>query len=169
MRAAIVVLVACTSTSVAVSTSPAPRAQSDEWRTFQGSWSAVGRRHTLPTDRGTASVVQLSGAVVLTDAAGASFGFQGQAIGFDDAEGASVGRAVWTDAHGDRIFSVLKGEPLHTGRRIVGTIGGGTGAYANVTGEYALTWQYVVSGEDDVMQGRTVDLNGRFRRGEKQP
>jgi len=76
---------------------------------------------------------------------------------------------VWTDARGDRIFSVLKGEPLQTGRRIVATIADGTGAYAGVTGEYALTWQYVVSGEDDVVQGRTVDLTGRFRRREKQP
>jgi len=151
--------------------SPSPLLpSSDEWRAFQGSWSAVGRRHTLPIDAGrAAAVVQLSGAVVLTGGTGASFGFQGEAIGFDDAEGLSIGRAVWTDARGDRVFSVLKGEPLQTGRRIVGTIAGGTGAYADVTGEYELTWQYVVSGENDVVQGRSADLSGRFRRSVKQP
>jgi hypothetical protein len=135
------------------------------WRSFQGGWSAVGRRQTLPTDRGgTASVVQLSGAVVLTDGDGASFGFQGKAIGFDDGDGVSVGRAVWTDAHGDQLFSTLKGEPLQTGRRITGTIAGGTGTYTGVTGDYTLTWQYVVNGGDDIVQGRSADLNGRFRR-----
>jgi len=139
-------------------------------RSFQGGWSAVGRRQTLPTDRGgTASVVQLSGAVVLTDGNGASFGFQGKAIGFDDGEGVSVGRAVWTDAHGDQVFSTLKGEALQTGRRITGTIAGGTGAYTGVTGDYTLTWQYVVNGGDDIVQGRSADLIGRFRRNGSQP
>jgi len=164
------IVIACILTAGTVTTSRSLAPPPDGWRTFQGSWSAVGRRHTLPTGRGRpAAVVQLSGAVVLTDGTGASFGFQGEAIGFDDAEDLITGRAVWTDGRGDRIFSVLKGEPMQTGRRIVGAISGGTGAYARVTGEYALTWQYVVSGEDDLVQGRTADLNGRFRRGETQP
>ena len=146
---------------------PTPLAQESSpggWRVFQGSWSAVGRRHTLPTEGArAAAVVELSGAVVLTGAAG---GFQGEAIGFDDGGNLSAGRAVWTDARGDRVFSALRGDSLQTGRHIVGTITGGTGRYAGVTGEYALTWQYVVSAEDDVVQGRTVDLRGRFRRNE---
>jgi hypothetical protein len=133
----------------------------DGWRVFQGSWSAVGRRHTLPTEGArAAAVVELSGAVVLIDAAG---GFQGEAIGFDDGGNLIAGRAVWTDARGDRVFSAFRGDSLQTGRHIVGTITGGTGRYAGVTGEYTLTWQYVVSAEDDVVQGRTVDLRGRFR------
>jgi hypothetical protein len=70
---------------------------------------------------------------------------------------------VWTDEHGDRLFSRLKGEPLETGRRVVGTITGGTGRYAGLEGEYSLTWQYVVSGEDGGIQGRAVRLEGRVR------
>ncbi len=107
--------------------------------------------------------MQLSGAVVLSSPVGSSSGFRGEAIGFDDGGSLSAGRAVWTDAHGDRLFSALHGDSLQTGRRITGTITGGTGRYAGSTGEYTLTWQYVVSGEDDVVQGRTVDLQGRFR------
>jgi hypothetical protein len=138
-------------------------------RQFQGTWSAVGRRHTLPTDGGrTAAVVQLSGAVMLTDDRGASVGFQGEAIGFDDGNGVSVGRAVWTDGRGDRVYSALRGEPLETGRRITGTIAGGTGAYAAAAGEYELTWQYIVRGEGELVQGRTADLTGRLRY-ERQP
>jgi len=76
-----------------------------------------------------------------------------------------VGRAVWTDEHGDRLFSRLQGEPLETGKRIVGTITGGTGRYAGLEGEYSFTWQYVVVGaEDGQIQGRGVRLEGRVRR-----
>ena len=140
-----------------------------DWRTFTGSWSAVGQRHTLPTEGGRPSaIVQLSGTVLLTGGEGLSRGFRGEVIGFDDGGSVSVGRVVWTDERGDRIFSVLKGEPLETGRRIVGTITGGTGRYAGLIGEYALTWQYVLSAEDAVIQGRAADLTLRVRRGEVQ-
>ncbi len=130
---------------------------------FSGSWSAGGRRQTLPTEGDRAAIVHLSGAVVVTAPGSTTLGFRGEVIGFDDGRGVSAGRAVWTDARGDRVFSELRGGPLLTGRRIIGTITGGTGRYAAVTGDYALTWQYVVDGEDDAVQGRTVDLRGTFR------
>ena len=91
-------------------------------------------------------------------------GLLAEAIAFDDGQRLSVGRAVWTDTRGDRVFSELKGEPVATGRRVVGTITGGTGRYAGVTGDYALTWQYVAQDADDVVQGRSVDLRGRLRK-----
>ena len=112
-----------------------------EWRTFSGSWSARGQRQVIPTEgNGSASIVHLSGAVVLgrTDLEG---GMLGEVIAFDDGQRLGVGRAVWTDTRGDHLFSELRGEPVATGRRIVGTITGGTGRYAGVTGDYALTWQ----------------------------
>ena len=115
---------------------------------------------------GRAAVVDVSGAVFLTDPGGLSRGFHGQAIGFDDGEGLSLGRCVWTDANGDRLFSRLRGEPLETGRRLQGTITGGTGRYASLEGEYSFTWQYVVTAEDDRLQGRAVGLAGRARRAE---
>jgi hypothetical protein len=92
-------------------------------------------------------------------------GLLGEAITFDDGQNLSVGRAVWTDARGDRIFSELRGEPVATGRRVVGTITGGTGQYAGAIGDYSLTWQYVAQDLDDVVQGRAVDLRGRLRKG----
>jgi hypothetical protein len=87
-------------------------------------------------------------------------------IGFDDGEGLSVGRSVWTDENGDQLFSRLKGERIETGRRIAGTVTGGTGRYAGLSGEYSFTWRYVVPSEDGRIQGRVVDLSGRIRRGE---
>ncbi len=134
---------------------------------FEGSWSASGRRHAVSFGGGKeAAIVEISGAVVLSSGEGLSGGFRGEAIGFDDGEGLSVGRSVWTDENGDQLFSRLEGEPLETGRRVVGTITGGTGRYAGLSGEFSFTWRYVVPAEDGRIQGRAVDISGRIRRGE---
>jgi hypothetical protein len=140
------------------------------WRAFDGNWSASGSRQTLPTESGrVAAVAHLSGAVVLSNGTGIAAGFSGEAIGFDDGTSVTTGRAVWTDSAGDRIFSALRGGPLQTGRQISATITGGTGRWARVTGDYELTWQYVVSAEGGELQGRSVDLRGRIRWAEGPP
>jgi hypothetical protein len=141
----------------------APSAEA--WRAFEGTWSVSGRRQVVAVEGGAvAAIVDISGAVVLTAGEGLSRGFRGEAIGFDDGQGVSVGRCVWTDENGDRIFSRLKGEPLQTGRRLLGTVTGGTGRYEGLEGEYSFTWQYVVPAEDGTIQGRAVGLKGRVRR-----
>ncbi len=143
-----------------------PPAAPDVWRTFQGSWSGVGTRHTLPTEGDRpAVIIRVTGAIVIASGEGLGRGFQGEAIYFDDGRGLGVGRAVWTDDRGDKIFSELKGEPAQTGRRVAGTLTGGTGRYAGLTGEYSLTWQYVVQSEEGVIQSRSADLKGMFRLG----
>ena len=76
-----------------------------------------------------------------------------------------VGRAVWTDERGDKVFSELKGEWVGTGNHIAGTFLGGTGRYAGATGEYEFQWQYVLTAEDGTVSGRTVGLKGRVRVG----
>lgn len=139
-------------------------------RHFEGTWSAEGRRQAIPIEGGAAAVVvQLSGAVVLTSGEGLSRGFRGEVIGFDDGQGRSVGRCVWTDEKGDRLFSRLTGEPLQAGRRFAGTITGGTGRYAGLEGEYSFTWQYVLPAEDGRIQGRAVGLSGWVRRASGAP
>jgi hypothetical protein len=141
---------------------PAPGA----WRTFEGAFSASGQRQTLPTESGRPAVtVQLSGAVTITAGEGLSRGFRGEAIGFDDGAGLTVLRGVWTDERGDRIFSHLKGDTVAAGRHIVGTITGGTGRYAGITGEYSFDWEYVIEAEAGLISGRAVGLRGRFRTG----
>jgi hypothetical protein len=135
------------------------------WQAFEGSWSVTGQRSPLPTEGGgDAAIVQASGEVVLARPGSLGRGFRGEAVTFDDGQGVSVGRAVWTDERGDRLFSSLKGEPLATGKRIAGTITGGTGRYASLEGEYSFTWQYVLPAGDGAIQGRAVGLQGRARR-----
>ena len=140
---------------------PAP---AEGWRAFEGTWSAAGQRQTLPTEGAQpASIVRLSGAVVLTGRDGLGRGFRGEAIAFDDGQRVSAGRAVWTDERGDRIFIEITGEPVQSGRRIVGSITGGTGRHAGMTGDLAFTWQYVIAGDGAEIQGLAVDLKGRYR------
>jgi len=92
-------------------------------------------------------------------------GFQAQAIGLTDSLAGMQGRCVWTDERGDKVYSELKGEFVATGNRIVGTILGGTGRYAGLTGEYTFQWRFVVESEDGAVSGRAVDLKGRARLG----
>ena len=145
----------------------APRAQAptpDRSHAFEGSWSASGQRQTIPTESGQpAAIARVSGAVVLSKGSGIASGFAAEAIAFDDGTNATTGRAVWTDGSGDRIFSTLRGGQLQARRRIAGSITGGTGRWTGVTGEYELSWQYVVSADGGEIQGRSVDLRGRLR------
>lgn len=166
--AALVALVALALAATPAAQEPAP--QAGGWRTFEATWSAVGTRHFLPTEGARpAGIAQLSGTVVLSVGTELHRGFRGEAIYFDDGSGVGAGRSLWTDENGDRIFGGLKGEPVETGTRIVGTVTGGTGRYAGITGEYTLVWQFVVEAEPGVFQGRTVTIKGRYRLPKAEP
>jgi hypothetical protein len=139
-------------------------AGADGWRSFEGTLSATCQRQSIATESGLpATTVQLSGPVAITAGEGLSRAFRSEVVGFDDGAGLTVLRGVWTDDRGDRIFTRLKGETVASGRRIAGTITGGTGRYAGITGEYSLEWQYVVEAEAGTISGRAVGLRGRYR------
>jgi hypothetical protein len=103
----------------------------------------------------------LTGSLLLTGQRGLGVGFQAEVIGISDSLTGGVGRCVWTDERGDKVFSEIKGEAVGTGSHIVGTITGGTGRYAGLTGEYQLRWQYVIESDDGTISGRAVGLKGR--------
>jgi hypothetical protein len=137
---------------------PAP----GQTRSFEGTWSATGTRRALELEPGhRASIFSLSGSLLLTGEGGHSFGFLGDVIGFSDSVTGGGGDCVWTDENGDRIFSRLRGQPIGTGARVTGTITGGTGRWAGVTGEYEFHFQYVIESDDATFSGRAVGLKGR--------
>ena len=157
---ALVVLVAaaCGGPSTDRGVAPAP----GETRTFQGTWSASGSRRILELERGhKASIFNLTGSLLLTGERGQTFGFRGEAIGLSDSVAGGAGQAVWTDERGDKLFSQLRGQPIGTGSHVVGTITGGTGRWAGVTGEYELRWQYLIDSDDGTFSGRAIGLKGR--------
>jgi hypothetical protein len=148
-------------------TVPAPKISPPaEWHPFEGTWSASGTRQTLnlePDHR--ASIFDLTGSLLLTGDRGMGVGFRAKVIGFSDNLVGMQGRCVWTDEHGDNVYSELKGEWVGTGNRIVGTFLGGTGRFTGITGEFSFQWEYVVESEDGAVSGRSVNLKGTARFG----
>jgi len=158
----VALLLLCASACSGPATEPRAALAPGESRTFEGSWTASGTRRTLPLEDGhQASIINLTGSLLLTGERGLGVGFQGDAIGFSDNKAGGTGQAVWTDERGDKVFSQLRGEPIGTGSKVVGTITGGTGRYAGLMGEYELSWQYVIETDDGTISGRAVGLKGR--------
>jgi len=136
----------------------------DDWHDFAGTWTASGSRNIMRmgNDR-QAAISTFEGSLVLTGSKGIGVGFQSQAVLFNDTATGMVGRAVWTDEHGEQVFSELRGEGTAADNKITGTFVGGTGRYQGATGTYAFSWRFVIENEDGVVQGQSVGLNGRVR------
>jgi hypothetical protein len=90
-------------------------------------------------------------------------GFRSEAIVFTDSATGLVGRAIWTDEHGDAAFSELRGEGTAANNRIIGTFVGGTGRFAGATGSYEFAWRFVLDNGEGGVQGQSVGLHGRLR------
>jgi hypothetical protein len=136
----------------------------DGWTAFAANWTASGHEETLAMGARSASIVELSGPFVVTRGDGLSRGFFARSIAFVERGTLGVGRLVLTDENGDQIFNDLSGQGIGTGRRIEGTITGGTGRYADVQGDFRFDWQYVIHTDDGTIQGRADGLTGRYRR-----
>src|SRR5215203_5883540 len=83
----------------------------DEWREFQGTWTAVGKRQVIPLGGNRrASIADFDGSLMLTGPSRPALGFRAEAIVLNDSVTGIVGRAVWTDERGHQVFSELRGE-----------------------------------------------------------
>lgn len=137
---------------------------SSDWHEFQGTWTATGTRNVMHLlDDRRAGIADFDGSLVLEGASRPAVGFRVDAITFNDSTTGMVGRAVWTDEHGDQAFSALRGEGTANDNKIVGTFIGGTGRYAGATGTYEFSWRFVMEGEDGTVQGQSIGLHGRVR------
>jgi len=105
----------------------------------------------------------LSGSLLLTGERGLGEGFRIDAIGSTDSLKGSAGWFVWTDTRGDQVYSEIRGKRIATGARITGTLLGGTGRWAGVSGEYEFEWKFVIESEEGDIQGRISGLRGRVR------
>ena len=133
---------------------------------FEGSWNAAGSRHTIALGQGRlGSIVNLKGTMLLAGPGRPGVGFQAEVIGLADSATGFQGRSVWTDEHGDQVYSQLQGEGTAAKNRVTGTVLSGTGRDAGVTGTYEFSWQWVMDGEDGAVHGRAVDLKGRVQPG----
>jgi hypothetical protein len=162
---AIAVLLAVAGCSPSSTPADAPLAAT-EWREFQGTWTATGNRQVmrLGAER-RASIASFDGTLLLAGSLRPGVGFRAEALVLTDSATGMVGRAVWTDEHGDQVYSELRGEGAATGNRVVGTLIGGTGRYSGATGDYEFSWRFVLEAEDGTVQGQSQGLKGRVRFG----
>ena len=141
-----------------------PAAAPGEPLEFEGTWNAVGSRHTISLGDGrVGSIIDLKGTLLLAGSGRPGVGFHSEVIGLVDSVTGFEGRSVWTDERGDQVFSELRGEGTAAKNRIAGTIFSGTGRYAGATGSYEFSWQRLLEADDGSAQGRAVDLKGRVR------
>ena len=92
-------------------------------------------------------------------------GFRSEVIALVDSGTGLEGRSVWTDEHGDQVFSELQGEGTAARNHITGKFLGGTGRYAGATGSYEFSWEFVIESGEGSIQGRAVGLKGRVQTG----
>lgn len=139
---------------------------SEVWHEFEGTWIAAGNRHVMHmgSDR-RSSIASLDGSLLLAGPSKPAIGFRAEALVLNDSATGMVGRAVWTDEHGDQAYSELHGEGTATKNKIVGTFLGGTGRYVGATGSYEFSWRFLLENEDGTVQGQSVGLKGRVHVG----
>jgi hypothetical protein len=156
--ASLMALTACSSVPKAT----APVSPESEWHDFQGTWTAAGSRYTmqLGADR-RASVANFDGTLLLAGPSRPAIGFRSEAVILNDSATGMVGRAVWTDEHGDQVYSELRGDGTATSNKILGTFVGGSGRYAGATGTYEFSWRFLLETEDGTVQGQSIGLAGR--------
>ena len=142
--------------------SPKPPGTPGEWLEFEGSWNAAGSRRiiSLGAER-RASILDLSGTMLLAGPKRPGVGFRSEVVALVDSDTGLVGRSVWTDERGDQVFSELQGEGTAERNLITGKFLGGTGRYAGATGAYEFSWEWVMEAEDGAIQGRAIELKGR--------
>jgi hypothetical protein len=151
---------------------PAPPVATDralaagDWHRFEANFTAAGQRTALDLgETRHAAILELRGSMLVSSDDAPASGFGVQVIGFSDTETGFVGRAIWTDERGDKLFSALRGQSVQGGARIEGSFFGGTGRYAGAQGQYEFVWRYVLETEDGKVQGRAQDVRGRVRIG----
>jgi hypothetical protein len=156
--------------AAAATTLLAPAAAAEEWRPFSATWALGGTRTFLATEgERPASIVHATGSFVITRGEVVGRGFFGELIGFDDGAGLLVGRAVFTDEKGDKVFATLKAQPIASGRTATGTFTGGTGRWTGLEGDFTFSWKSVVASDGDEIHAFTVNVEGRARKGALAP
>ena len=152
--------------AMAPATAPATSVATDDIRSFTGNWTTTGSRTFMDLGPGhQASIFELRGSMLLSGKQRVNPGFQSQAIGFTDTTTGMQAHSVWTDEHGDKVFSEWSGEGIGPGQLIEGKFTGGTGRYAGISGEYSFKWQRLGAIEGEDLAGRVVGLKGWARLG----
>ena len=135
---------------------------------FKGSWIANGTRTPFPFGDGReVYTFRLAGHVSLETTLAKEKDYWSECVGLADSATGVIGRCVWRDLAGPEIYITLQGDKLQQGGLISGTIVGGSGALAGISGDLTFNWASVVALADAdgtvTVTGQTKNLGGHFR------
>lgn len=134
---------------------------------FDASWNADGTVHLLEfKDSVPVAAGRLTGTLVMQTNQGAFPSFETECIAFSDDTSVGLGRCVWTNTVGDKVFVELQSSGTAGFGPTRGRLVGGTGRFEGISGGFVLEWNYSVSGwEDATLTGHTIRMNGNFQLG----
>lgn len=135
--------------------------------TFKGSWTATGTAQTLDLGESrSASILRLRGTIVAESTGGLARALQSDCVGLrlQDGDMSGIGRCVWTDSDGDRVFSEVTGALAGEVSKVHGLFVGGTGKYTGLEGAYELKWRYFRGVEEEgTIHGYSASLTGSWK------
>jgi len=144
---------------------PVPEASAEQTGTFTGSWVASGKRQPFDFVEGReVGTFNLAGNVSLKDEFGGIEDFWAECVGLSDSVAGSSVRCVWRSLKGDKVYSVLSGQPLKEGVKVTGEFVGGTDSLKGVTGTFTFTWTSTFFDKDQgIFTGHSKELSGSYR------
>lgn len=135
---------------------------------FKGTWIANGTR--MPFSFGDVRQVftfKLSGHVNLKSPLGKKKDYWSECVGLSDSVTGIVGRCVWKDLAGPQVYITLQSDQLQQGSQVTGTIVGGTGPLAGISGDLSFNWSSVIVMKDAdgtvAVTGETKNIDGHYR------
>jgi hypothetical protein len=135
---------------------------------FKGTMIANGTR--TPFSFGDVRQVftfKVAGHVSLQTALGKKKDYWSECVGLSDSVSGVIGRCVWKDLAGPEIYLTLESDRLQQGSQVNGTIVGGTGYLAGISGELSFNWSAVTVQTDSEgitnVTGQAKNLVGRYR------
>lgn len=135
---------------------------------IKGSWISNGTRTPFPFGDGRqVFTFKLGGHINLRTTLDKQKDYWGECVGLADSVTGIVGRCVWKDLAGPEIYLTLRSDQLEQGSLVTGTIVGGTGPLAGISGDVSFNWSSVIVQTDANgivnVTGETRNLGGSYQ------
>ena len=150
-----------------LATPPMTLSHASESGEFKGTMIANGTRTNFPFGDGRqVFTFKLAGHVNLQTTLNKKKDYWSECVGLADSVTGIVGRCVWKDLAGPEIYLTVQSDRLQQGSKVTGTIVGGTGPLAGISGEMSFNWSSVTTlteAEGVVsVTGQTKNLSGSY-------
>jgi hypothetical protein len=141
--------------------------QAAESGEFKGTMIANGTRTPFPfLDGRQVFTFKIAGHVNLQTTLNKKKDYWSECVGLADTATGITGRCVWKDLDGPEIYLTIQSDKLQQGSHVVGTIVGGSGKLAGISGELVFNWSSVITQTDAEgvvnVTGQTKNIAGKY-------